>query len=305
MKQFYLKALTLCLLSIQSATTTYAQQDIAELEFTYNGLYYYIDHSPITDDVDAAVVVVPKPHDEDSDEEYGYSGDIIVPASVTYEGNTYIVERIGEGAFAECDGLKSVVIPNTVLTIDDEAFGESVNLKRVEIPNSVRTIGENAFGDCEKLVSIHLPEKLTLIASKTFKSCTSLTEIEIPSAVESIGQRAFSDCENLTTVKVNMQEPFAIDESVFGIRDDNRNWQMNPAATLYVPIGTAELYRATDGWKLFKNIVEIDMSSIERFTAEASPEAYYSIYGHRSSSMQRGLNIVRMSDGTTRKVMVK
>ncbi|MBQ2498182.1 MAG: hypothetical protein II509_06005, partial [Prevotella sp.] len=64
---------------------------------------------------------------------------------------------------------------------------------------------------------------------------------------------AFHNCSGLTSITSCIEKPFAIDNSVFS----------NYNATLYVPIGTSDKYKSTDGWKNFKNIVEIETTGIE------------------------------------------
>ncbi len=74
-----------------------------------------------------------------------YSGAVNIPESVTYSGSTYSVTSIGEYAFWDCDGLTSVVIPNSVTSIGNAAFRDCSGLTFVEIPNSVTSIGVRAF----------------------------------------------------------------------------------------------------------------------------------------------------------------
>lgn len=93
-----------------------------------------------------------------------YSGSIVIPAEVLYEGRTYRVTAIGDYAFGYCDQLTSVTLPSTV-----------------------ETIGECAFRDCYCLTSVTLPEGLTSIGSSAFQTCEILTSIVIPEGVTSIG----------------------------------------------------------------------------------------------------------------------
>ena len=75
-------------------------------------------------------------------------------------------------------------------------------------------------------------------------------------------------------------------------------------ATLYVPFGTKDKYLATDGWKNFTNIVEMDETAVKDVSASNINEAkYYSLDGKQFSQPQKGLNILKMSDGTTRKIV--
>ena len=77
-----------------------------------------------------------------------YSGDIVIPESITYNGSKYSVTSIGEMAFDGCRGLTSITIPNSVTSIGDFAFSYCYGLTSVTIPNSVTSIGESAFEGC-------------------------------------------------------------------------------------------------------------------------------------------------------------
>lgn len=79
-------------------------------------------------------------------------------------------------------------------------------------------------------------------------------------------------------------------------------------ATLYVPSGTKAKYEATKGWWAFKNIVEDDLLKIndDQFVNTGNEIVnVYNLNDHHITSPQRGVNIVRMKDGTVRKVLVK
>ena len=80
-----------------------------------------------------------------------YSGNVVIPSSVTYSGNTYAVTSIGDEAFRSCRGLTSITIPNSVTSIGERAFYECRGLTSVTIGNSVTSIGESAFSFCSGL----------------------------------------------------------------------------------------------------------------------------------------------------------
>ena len=131
-----------------------------------------------------------------------YSGAIVIPKTVTYNGKTYSVTSIGDCAFYKCYGLTSVTIPNSVTSIGDCAFYKCYGLTSVTIPNSVTSIGERAFNKCSGLTSVTIPEGVTSIGDDAFYDCSSLTSITIPSSMTSIGAHAFSDCSSLTSVHI-------------------------------------------------------------------------------------------------------
>ena len=131
-----------------------------------------------------------------------YSGDIVIPESITYKGSKYPVTSIGWYAFEGCSSLTSVTIPNSVTSIGDRAFEGCSGLTSVTIPNSVTSIGDYAFSFCYGLTSITIPNSVTSIGSSAFWNCSSLTSIIIPNSVTSIGNEAFSGCSGLISVTI-------------------------------------------------------------------------------------------------------
>ena len=154
-----------------------------------------------------------------------YSGDIVIPESVTYNGTTYSVTSIGyyafyyctglisvtipnsvtsigSYAFQGCTGLTSVIIPNSVTIIDYAAFFECSSLTSVTIPNSVTYISNYAFCGCESFTFVTIPNSVTDIESGVFMGCSGLTSVTIPNSVTSIGISAFSNCSGLTSVTI-------------------------------------------------------------------------------------------------------
>ena len=152
--------------------------------------------------------------------------------------NGKMVTSIGEGAFADCDSLRNVTIPESVKNIGENAFNSCDGLTSLTIPNSVTSIGEGAFYKCENLSSINvdannkiyssvngvlynkgrtelivypagkmdasftIPNSVTGIAAGAFAGCKYLTSILIPNSVKSIGEMAFSICSGLISVTI-------------------------------------------------------------------------------------------------------
>ena len=124
----------------------------------------------------------------------GEGGDIIIPYGVT---------AIGFRAFAECETITSVKIPETVKYIDVAAFVICKSLAYVTIPGSVENIGDYAFENCENLESVTINKGVETIGEEAFYGCHSLTSVTIPGSVETIGEGAFANCENLESVTIN------------------------------------------------------------------------------------------------------
>ena len=155
-----------------------------------DGIYYNILGS-------GAVEVT---YNDNNDNYNSYSGDIVIPATVTYNGNTYSVVSIGASAFRFSDGLTSVTIPISVISIESYAFCACTSLSSVTIPNSVTSIEDYAFYKCTGLTEVNIPNSVTSIGNYTFMNCTSLTNIDIPNSVTSIGSMAFALCTSFTEI---------------------------------------------------------------------------------------------------------
>ena len=136
-----------------------------------------------------------------------YSGNVVIPSSVVYNGNTYSVTSIGAWAFYGCSGLTSVTIPNSVTSIGAGAFYGCSGLTSVTIPNSVTSIGDEAFEYCSGLTSVTIPNSVTSIGANAFGECSSLASVVIGSGVKSIGSSAFYDTNLKKTIWLTNTPP--------------------------------------------------------------------------------------------------
>ena len=246
------------------------------------------------------------------------------------------VTNIGYRAFSGCSDLTAIHVEsgNTVYDSreDCNAIIETDNntlvlgCQNTIIPNSVTTLGEYAFGGCTSLISVTIPESVTNIGRCAFMSCTGLTSITIPNSVSSIEFCTFVDCYNLATVVIP-NSVTSVGDGAFlrtGLKDmyyyaeqvpetgSNIFDYSNCNATLHVPAVAVDAYGNAEQWKDFASIVALTDSDpnptgVISPTAVQQPaaEVQYDLSGRRISQPHRGVNIVKMSDGTTKKVIVK
>lgn len=123
---------------------------------------------------------------------------LIIPS--THEDKP--VTAIGNGAFFDLEGLKSVVLPETIVKIDANAFNSCDSLESIELPDGVRYIGDSAFADCHSLKTVKMPETLDYLGERAFYDCQSLEGITIPKGITEIGAATFYWCFNIKTVTI-------------------------------------------------------------------------------------------------------
>ena len=234
---------------------------------------------------------------------------LVIPSGVTW---------IGDGAFLWCWSLTSVTIPEGVTNIGQGAFSNCVNLASVTLPESVARIDSSAFNGCGALTDIKIPKSTTSIGNWAFTGC-NFTAITIPENLTSIGYAAFWGCP-LTSVYCCATEP------PIAVYDYGRNgWNyfhcsfdishIEEHTTLYVPESSLESYSTTAPWSNFKNIVALtqdEIDGIQEIKNESLTHAlskgegdWYSLDGKKLGKPQSGIKIIRFSDGTSKKVLVK
>ena len=131
---------------------------------------------------------------------------------------------------------------------------------------------------------------MTNIGDYAFYLCYNLTSITIPNSVKSIGKKAFDEIAVSTIVSL-IENPFAIYGSISSYKTFTLNTFNN--AMLYVPTGTINKYKATEGWKDFNNIIEGVPSGIKGVHLDSDKDyPVYDINGRRLETPQRGINII-------------
>ena len=246
-----MKKLITLLLALVATNTLWAY------DFSVDGIYYNI----LTDKTNEVEVASGYPK---------YTGDIIIPSSVTYNGSTYSVTTIGleafhscykmtsviipgsvtsirPYAFQNCDSLTSITLPDGVIAIETWAFGGCSSLTSINIPDDVTSIGDGAFYNCSSLTSINIPDGVTNIEYSTFFGCSSLSSIILPAGVTSIGRFAFGDCSSLTSITCKAITPPAVESPAFSNN-------ISKDIPVYVPCESVADYQADAEWSYFTNI---------------------------------------------------
>ena len=131
-----------------------------------------------------------------------YSGGVIIPETVTYEGITYDVTEIGYQAFFGCRGMTYIVLPRSITNIGEYAFSWCSSLTGITIPGSVKEVGNNAFYGCTSLSEVSLGDGVTSIGYGAFYGCRGMTSVIIPNSVTSIAGAAFCECSALSSVTI-------------------------------------------------------------------------------------------------------
>ncbi len=184
-----------------------------------------------------------------------------------YRINRYIEKSYCSAEFIFNEGLE---------TIMDHVF-YTADIKELSFPSSLRYIGSEVCVDCQYLEKVEFNEGLSSIGYFSFSKCPMLREIELPSTLQSLGRGSFNSCENLERIhlsrwirNVNGFEEICNDcPNIKEIQYDSRTpWPATNSfnkvnkeeCILRVPYQSAWRYAMLDGWKDFKNIVEMDES---------------------------------------------
>ena len=242
--------------------------EVQAYQFEKNGIYYDI--------VNGKAVVVSG--------DVSYSGDVVIPETVEYDGQHYVVDSIGEWAFNSCSGLMSVKLPEKLRAIGSLAFTDCYGLTSISFPASLKVIGSGAFQNCEGLTSVVFPEGLTAVGDGAFYGCDKLDSLSFPASMKMINWTAFCthrgtygnscSCEHIRYVDVKDLHTW-----MNSVRYIGR--EQNPGFHLYFP--KAHLYI---GGKLLTHVV------IPGDVTEIKPYTFSGMDCIKTVSMQKGVENV-------------
>ena len=209
------------------------------------------------------------------------------------------ITSIGEYAFYGCSGLTSLNLPAGITEIGESTFSDCSGLTSLTLPDGITSIGGGTFCICSGLTSLTIPDGITSIGNGAFEGCSGLTSLNLPDGITSIGWSAFKGCSGLTSIYAYAEKVPEIGSNAFGGCDAKK-------CIVYVPKGTYDDYRLSD-FGYFENIVEFDATGIDKTTTSTDVEevSRYSVNGQRLVGPTKGLNIVKYSDGSVKKVTVE
>lgn len=110
------------------------------------------------------------------------------------------VKRIGDYAFAGCEDLREIILPEQLEEIGKRAFKECRSLQEIHFPESVKDIEEEAFQGCSSLRELQLPEGIREFGKAAFLGCESLKKVVLPKSLKRISKYGFADCKSLTGI---------------------------------------------------------------------------------------------------------
>jgi hypothetical protein len=248
---------------------------------------------------------------------------------------------MGDYLFYNCTSLASANVPNGVTEIKDYTFGYCLALNSVNFPSSVTKVSTNALyesgwydnqadgvlylgtmaygykGDMPEETIINITPGTTIINESAFSGYLNLLAVGIPESVDSICSTAFAGCLGLAAISCQSMTAPKVAPDAFGSLTGSYT-------LLIVPDDAVEGYKAHPVWGKFQvmGITEYknrtqepgtyaspsggdDPDGIRSTNSDAWTSEVFDLSGRRQNAPQRGMNIIRMSDGTTRKVMVK
>ena len=141
----------------------------------------------------------------------GTSNDVVIPGEV----DGYPVVAIGAHMFAYNDKIKSVSLPEGIISIGNMAFFKCMSLEAISIPEGIKMIDECCFGDCQSLAEVHFPDSLEEVGRFSFLQCLNLTEISFGESLTTIGQGAFQLCASLSKVSIPGGNSVSIESDSF------------------------------------------------------------------------------------------
>lgn len=269
----------------------------------------------------------------------------IVAGGSAYAGNKYSTKTtednaIGVAMFRDCVTLKEFYAPKTITKVGKAAFSGCTKLTKMILPAGVTEFGEWAFMNTSSMTELELPTALKSIGEGCF-SGNGMAKVVIPDLVEYIPYYTYQKMPNLETIVIGAKmgtlsySAFQHDgeyvtdiyiyytasilggdyqcmfdgyygqdgKTVMELTDEDLSY-----ITVHVPAALVSAYKSSSKWKKFNivalNDVETGINGVETNNGK-SVVARYNLNGVKISTPQKGINLLKMSDGTVKKVIMK
>lgn len=234
------------------------------------------------------------------------------------------VTSIGGGAYSYCDGLVSITLPSSIQAVGASAFANCSNLEEVVIPDNVTTLGERAFQYDKKLKHVQIGKGVATLETDLFNGYESLSSVELSEGLTAVKKFVFQYCSSLKTVTFPSTLTTLSNSTCFGWTPDSLYFLGTQPATgertkdepfyglytqtkVYVPESAFDAYKQSTVFKKFfeeDNLLTFNATGINTVKdTRIVPVMWFDLTGRQLSAPQKGINIVKMSDGSTRKIM--
>lgn len=240
---------------------------------------------------------------------YKFSGWSYIPSKMPAEDVT-VVGTFTQEAEVKNNVSYEIVGSNASVTHADNAKGEIKIEESVEINGKtyqVTSIADGAFQGCTGLTSIELPNTITTIGKNAFDGCSGLIIIKIGKGIKEIGSKAFANIGNSkarTRAEDTALKVYCEAEVLPSTAADAFENTPIDKATLYVADGLVDVYKLVMPWNGFGTIVGLS-TGINSVIIDSEDAMIFDMQGNRLDNVRKGVNIIRMRDGKTKKMVVK
>ncbi len=147
--------------------------------------------------------------------------------SATFEENN-LRDNLDVRTFFNCDKLESVVLPDHVVTLDEECFSGCLLLDNVILPSSVKIINERAFLNCKSLRSVAIPDSVQYVYAEAYSACSSLSTFDVGknSALQDISSSALNGTQiTKLTLPASLENKITLENTSIAIEYFSREAQ--------------------------------------------------------------------------------
>jgi len=204
------------------------------------------------------------------------------------------VTTMGSGVFADCKGLTTIKLSKLLTEIPGGTFFGCNALANITWPETITSIGSSAFMSCRGLTTLDIPSGCTYIGDAAFYGCSSVETMTLPATLEKVDDIAFYNCSALKTVTCYATVPPTCTRAPFEEVDVT-------SCTLNVPEASVNDYKAAKYWQDF---LINGIAGINDVYVNGGDPIYYDLNGRILTEPQAGVNIVKMPNGTTKKIVI-